>query len=187
MARDTSSAAQQADTGATPNAHVAARVALDTSSQAVSASAGVSRADTANNAGRIRPPADSTQILGRVTTDSTSPAGHPDSGQVVRIRPPADSTETLGRVTTDETADEHAVRSGNRTDEVGAAAVGGNVTGAEAVALMNRQGRRCAIADPEENKAVRWDMADTPITLNPCGLGSMVLSKIWTEGTAGVK
>jgi hypothetical protein len=114
---------------------------------------------------------------------------------MVHIRPSEDSTEVLGRVTTDETADEHVVRSdqetvaaaGNRTDEVGAAAVGGNVTSADAVALMSRQGLRCTVADPEANRAVRWDMADTPITANPCGLGSMVLSKIWTEGTAGQK
>ena len=43
------------------------------------------------------------------------------------------------------------------------------------------------MVDPEENEAVRWDMSSTPVTLNPCGLGSMNLSKIWTagQGTAG--
>ena len=76
-------------------------------------------------------------------------------------------------------------RLGPLSDEVGAAAVAGDVTGAEAVALMSREGVRCAIVDPEENEAVRWDMSSTPVTLNPCGLGSMNLSKIWTEGSAG--
>jgi len=120
----------------------------------------------------------------------------PDSVELVRVRPPEDSTEILGNVTTDaaadETADEQVVRpedretvaaSEARTDEVGAAAVGGDVTGAEAVALMSRQGVRCAVVDPEANEAVRWDMSSTPVTLNPCGMGSMNLSKIWTEGS----
>jgi len=90
----------------------------------------------------------------------------------------------------DETADEQVVRPEDRgtvaasetpTDEVGAAAVGGDVTGAEAVALMSRGGVRCAVVDPEANETVRWDMSNTPVGLNPCGMGSMVLSKIWTR------
>ncbi len=66
------------------------------------------------------------------------------------------------------------------TDEVGAAAIGGNVTGADAVALMTRQGVPCVVVDPESDETVRWDMSRTPATLNPCGLGSMNLSKILT-------
>ena len=116
------------------------------------------------------------------------------NGEVV-LKTTDDSTEILGSVTTDEaadeTADEQVVRSEDsvtvaasetRTDEVGAAAIGGNVTGAEAVALMTREGLRCAVVDPEGNQAVRWDMSNTPITLNPCGMGSMILSRIWTAG-----
>jgi hypothetical protein len=67
------------------------------------------------------------------------------------------------------------------SDEVGAAAIAGNLTGPQAVSLMTRQGARCIVVDPESDEAVRWDMASTPVTLNPCGLGSMNLSKIWTE------
>jgi hypothetical protein len=90
----------------------------------------------------------------------------------------------------DETGDEQVVRpedretvaaSETRTDEVGAAAIGSDVTGAEAVALVSRAGVRCAVVDPEANEAVRWDMSNTPIALNPCGMGSMVPSKIWTR------
>jgi len=105
-----------------------------------------------------------------------------------------DSTELLGNVTpdeaADETADEQIVRPEDRetvaaseapTDEVGAAAVSGEVTGADAVALMTREGVRCGLVDPEANEAVRWDMSSTPVTLNPCGMGSMNLSRIWTE------
>ena len=94
-----------------------------------------------------------------------------------RVRPPEDSTEILGNVTTNENADSSV----DRTDEVGAAAIGGNVTGSQAVSLMTRQGARCIVVDPESDEAVRWDMASTPATLNPCGMGSMNLSKIWTK------
>ena len=158
MARDTSTVADQADTAATPSGDVALQSSVDTTSQGnvdVSAETGIAAADAAD----IRSPEDSTEILGQ---DAAA----------------------------DETADEQVVRPEDReavaasetwTDEVGAAAVGGNVTGAEAVALMSRQGVRCAIVDPEANEAVRWDMSSTPVALNPCGMGSMNPSRIWTE------
>ncbi len=194
MARDTSPVADQADTSTTPNGDVALQANVDTTTQAdtaisaaVSAETSVavaetsvavaegtdaSTADTTDNGGRIRPPEDSTEILGQV-----------DTTDVVRVRPPEDSTEILGNATTtydaaDETADEQII---NPTDEIGAAAVAGDVTGSEAVVLLSRQGARCAVVDPEENEAVRWDMSSTPVALNPCGLGSMVLSRIRTE------
>jgi hypothetical protein len=198
MARDTSTVADQADTAATPLGDLALQVSIDTSAQAkADVSAGVAEADgadTTNNDGRIRPPEDSTEILGQVTEDSTPGAGTPDTTEMVRVRPPEDSTEILGNVTPDEaayeTADEQVVRpedrgmvaaSQARRDELGAAPIGGNVTGAEAVALMSREGVRCAVVDPEANEAVRWDMSSTPVTLNPCGMGSMNPSRIWTE------
>jgi hypothetical protein len=59
--------------------------------------------------------------------------------------------------------------------------MGGTVTGADAVAMMTRGGERCNVVDPEADEEVRWDMSSTPSTLNPCGLGSMNLSKVWTE------
>ena len=165
MERDTSTAADQADTAAAANGDVALRATVDSSSQAnVAVSAGAG-ADTTGDAGRIRPPDDSTEILGNVTTDEAA----------------------------DETADEQVVRpedreavaaSEARTDQVGAAAIGGNVTGAAAVALMSREGVRCAVVDPE-NQAVRWDMSNTPVALNPCGMGSMIPSRIWTAGSGG--
>lgn len=184
MARDTTTGADQVDT-------TAAAVA-DTSANAdVAAST-----DTSANAGRVRPPEDSTEILGQVTTDTGATVAVADTMESERIRPPEDSTEMLGAVTSNdsvssgETADEVAVSPGeaasdqatgeNRTDEVGAAAVAGELTGADAVALLSRQGLRCTMVDPETNKEVRWDMASTPASLNPCGLGSMNLSKIWT-------
>jgi hypothetical protein len=168
MARDTSSVVDQVDTAAAANEDVAVRATTDTSSQAnadVTAESGLAAAepaDTTGNAGAIRPPEDSTEILGNVTTDEAA----------------------------DETADEQVVRPEDRatvtasetpTDEVGAAAIGGDVTGTEAVALMSREGVRCAVVDPEGDQAVRWDMSNTPVALNPCGMGSMILSRIWTR------
>ena len=110
-----------------------------------------------------------------ISIKADSLAQHHDAD---RVRPPEDSTEILGNVTGDENADEADVSP--TTDEVGAAAIGGNVTGVEAVSLMTRQGEQCVVVDPESNEGVRWDMSSTPATLNPCGLGSMNLSKIWT-------
>jgi hypothetical protein len=194
MARDTSTVADQVDTAAA-NGEVALKATVDTSSEAnadVTAEAGVA-ADSTDNAGRIRPPEDSTEVLGQVTTDTTSEAVNPDSVELARVRPPEDSTEILGNVTTnegDETADEQVVKPEDREtvavsetpkDDVGAAAIGGDVTGADAVALMTREGVRCAVVDPEENQAIRWDMSSTPVSLNPCGMGSMILSRIWTR------
>lgn len=181
MARDTSTAADQVDTDTEPSSD---------SSVAVSVSP-----DTTDNAGRIRPPEDSTEILGQVTTNSTEAAVTADSSEIVRVRPPEDSTEILGNVTNsddiaNETADEQIVNPDDQekvaaseapTDEVGAAAVTSSVTGADAVALVSREGVRCTVVDPETNEAVRWDMSSTPVTLNPCGLGSMNLSKIWSR------
>jgi len=166
MARDTSTVADQADTAGTPSVDVALQASTDTSAQAnadVSAEAGVAVADTTGNAGRIRPPEDSTEILGAdEAVDETA------DEQVVR----PDERETVAASET-------------RTDQVGAAAIGGNVTGAEAVALMSREGVRCVVVYPEGNEAVRWDMSNTPVALNPCGMGSMILSRMWTAGSGG--
>jgi hypothetical protein len=167
MERDTTTEASSvpADTTSTEVAGAAAlQASTDTSSQAevdVSAEADVAVAGTADT-----------------------------TGNADRIHPPEDSTEILGEEAVDETADEQVIRPEDRetvaasetpADEVGAAAIGGNVTGTEAVALLSRQGIRCAVVDPEANEAVRWDMSSTPVTLNPCGMGSMVLSSIWME------
>ena len=206
MARDTTTIADQIDTtGAAVEAEgaVQARVDTTTTEAGVTADADVSAdadlavgaADTVDNAGRIRPPEDSTEILGQVTTDTSVTVAATDTAESEHIRPPEDSTELAGTVT-GETADEQEVdadeaiaaedretvaTSETAADEVGAAAVGGTVTGAEAASLMTRQGIRCSVLDPETNEEVRWDMSSTPVTLNPCGLGSMNLSKVWTE------
>jgi hypothetical protein len=85
----------------------------------------------------------------------------PDTG---RIRPPADSAE----VATSESS----------VDAAGAAPMGGGVTGVDAVATMTRAGARCAVRD--DSPDVFWDLADSPVALNPCGTGTMTLSLVRT-------
>ena len=151
MARDTSTVSDQADTAAGSDSSV---VVSDIP-------------DATNNAGRIRPPEDSTEIPGDVASSDDIADETADEQIVTPVAP------------------EKVAASEAPKDEVGAAAVANGVTGAEAVALMSREGVRCAVIDPETNQAVRWDMSSTPVTLNPCGMGSMNLSKIWTEGQRG--
>ncbi|HEU4682054.1 MAG TPA: hypothetical protein VFS51_09925 [Gemmatimonadales bacterium] len=196
MARDTiSTTPEQADTASAAGdvalkasvdtthaeAEVAAEPELTTDTLVVAAgevdSAVVSgdSAEAAKTEDRLEPVAASAEVNDTLT----------DVAEAEPVRPPEDSIEVLGNVTENGDAEEADVASEARaevsTDEVGAAAIGGNVTGAEAVSLMTRQGIRCFVVDPESNESVRWDMASTPATLNPCGIGSMNLSKIWTR------
>ncbi len=98
-----------------------------------------------------------------------------------RVRPPEDSTEVLGNVTTDEAkaeAGEVESRDAAAVAAAGVPSTGNTVTGANAVAQMSRQGRSCAVAtDPAD---IRWDLAGSPATLNPCGTGTMTLPRIVT-------
>ncbi len=138
------------------------------------AAVGARGADTTENAGRIRPPEDSTEVVGDVNAADTADEV-PVTAQADANIPEteANNQETVARreTPTPETS----------TESTGAAAIGGTVTGSEAVALVTRHDARCSVVDPETNEEVRWDMSSTPVTLNPCGLGSMVLSKVWTE------
>ena len=202
MARDTTTTADQIDTtAAAASGEVAvqatadtgwADTAGDTTEAGVSGNISVGAVETADSAGPIRPAEDSTELLGEVTTNDAGEVAVADTLESDRIRPPEDSTELHGNAISDETADEREFEAGerevvsaseSRTDEVGAAALAGTVTGAEAVALLTRQGASCIVVDPETNEAVRWDMSRTPITLNPCGLGSMNLTKVRTAGS----
>lgn len=133
-------------------------------------------ADTlAANEGQIRPTEDSTEVLGQVTPEQGAADTLP--GERDRIRTPEDSTELYGQV------------NGNRAKveadgaEVGAAPVepsGKLATGADAVALMTRQGETCRVKDPETSRDAQWDFAASPATLNPCGTGTMTLPRIQT-------
>ena len=156
------------------------QVTTDTSSVAVSsdtitgdAAIAARGADTTGNAGRIRPPEDSTEIDGNVSSADSTGVNAADTADEAPVAPEARESDTNDR--------DIEVASEDRNDTVGAAALGGTVTGADAIALMTRQGERCHVVDPESDEEVRWDMSSTPATLNPCGLGSMNLSKVWTE------
>jgi hypothetical protein len=131
-------------------------------------------ADTTGNAGRIRPPEDSTEMQGNV---SSAESAGVDAADTADEAPVAAEAHVENRET--------EVASDNRTETVGAAALGGTVTGADAVSMMTRGGEQCNVVDPEADEEVRWDMSSTPSTLNPCGLGSMNLSKVWTAGQRG--
>jgi hypothetical protein len=167
----------QADTTSNVQTDTAAVAAVDSTTQD-STQVDVANENAAGdtlqaNAGRIRPPEDSTEVLGNVTTDSAA-AGNGDvasQSESDRIRPPEDSTEVHGNVTSD-----------NDRAAVGAAAMGGTATGAEAVALITRSGERCVMVNEESTEA-SWDIADSPANLNPCGTGTMTLSRVRTGET----
>jgi hypothetical protein len=183
---DSAAVQVQADT-TTQQAQVSAPTEDQTRTDTVAAVTGDSAgnangqsAGVADNAGRVRPPEDSTEVLGNVTTDSSS-AGNANvasKSDTVHIRPPEDSAEVHGSVTSDE--DRAAVSSRDAdTSAAGAAAVGSTVTGAEAVALMDRAGERCVLLNEESTEAA-WDISDSPADLNPCGPGTMTLSPVRT-------
>jgi hypothetical protein len=92
------------------------------------------------------------------------------------IRPPEDSAETHGQTRVAERETD--------TEPVGAAGVsstGNIVTGAHAAALIERQGLACIVVDQRDAEVtdVRH-MADSPVSLNPCGVGTMTLSRVRT-------
>jgi hypothetical protein len=180
---DTTTAQANADTTTavpTDTLTVATADSADTTSaQSEQVAVQEANADTLqDNAGRIRPPEDSTEIMGNVTGDTTGTANDDvAANQSERIRPPEDSTEILGNVTSDEDRADVSSREAE-ADSVGAAAVGKTLTGIDAVAVMSRAGERCVVKD--DSNEVWWDMADSPAALNPCGTGTMTLSLVRT-------
>jgi hypothetical protein len=160
MARDTSTVLAQGEP--------AAQAQIDTTTQA--------EADTATIHAQVDTTAEvPTEVAVEDQADSLAKYHEAD-----RVRPPEDSTEVLGQVTTDEANyDVEAVGDAN-ADAVGAAQVestGNIATGADAVALMTREGQPCRV---EDSRDVQWDLAGSPATLNPCGTGTMTLPKVQT-------
>lgn len=103
-----------------------------------------------HDADRVRPPEDSTEVLGNVTSDEEqAEADQANADRAAAAAAPVPSTGNIA-------------------------------TGAEAVALMTRSGERCAVVDPDDSRDVLWDLASSPATMNPCGTGTMTLPKIWT-------
>ena len=171
MARDTSSAAGRGDTAAVAEADTTTPAESDTATDTLT----VASADAADSAS-----AKGEQPAGQVASaDTTSaPSGNvANQSETERIRPPEDSTEILGNVTSDKDRAEPTSRE-VPTDAAGAAPIGNAVTGIAAVSFMSRAGARCVVKD--DSSDVRWDMADSPVALNPCGTGTMTLSLVKT-------
>ncbi len=113
---------------------------------------------------RVRPPEDSTELLGNVNAEGAEQDAEVQANAEVQA-----DTDVEG------VGDANA-------ESVGAArveATGGTVTGAAAVSAVTREGQRCTVLDAESPEA-RRDMASSPATLNPCGTGTMTLPRIWT-------
>jgi hypothetical protein len=175
MARDTSTGVAQVDTSV--------QVQVDTGTQ-VADTGSVTPADTgvAVQAQMDTTTADQQTEVAVQAPDTSIVVGDP-------IRPPEDSTEMLGNVTTEEDrAKNEAEPAGDQAPAAaaGAQASGGMVTGAAAVAQVTREGRRCAVVQSGESEGdseedIRWDLAGSPATMNPCGTGTMTLPRIQTE------
>jgi hypothetical protein len=174
---------------------------------------------TQTESDRVRPPEDSTETLGNVTTgDSMSAAGDTavtGSAEMARDTSTAlAQADTMAEVQVDTTTqvthnstqvgadtgaaiqaqvdttttlaqDTERVRPPEDSVEAAAAGVrtsGNVVTGGAAVATLTREGRPCAVVQTEESEQdIRWDMASSPATMNPCGTGTMTLSRIQTK------
>jgi hypothetical protein len=176
MARDTSTALAQTDTSV--------QVQVDTTTQAADTGS-VTPADTGVT---VQAQMDTTtvdqqtEVAAQVNADTVAT-------EADRVRPPEDSTEMLGNVTTEE--DRAKNEAETPADQAPAAAAGaqvsgGMVTGAAAVAQVTREGRRCTVvqsgeSEGESEEDIRWDLAGSPATMNPCGTGTMTLPRIQTE------
>jgi hypothetical protein len=184
---DTTSGQTNSDTSATMGQNDTLTVTTDTAALGERGQAEGASGDTLPeaNAGRVRPPEDSTEVLGSVTTDSSANSASVDvaagRSQSDRVRPPEDSTETRGNVSAENRGQDRSSAERETSDgATGAASIGAQATGSNAVALMSRAGERCTTLNEEEDTEASWDIADSPANLNPCGPGTMTLSPVRT-------
>jgi hypothetical protein len=127
---------------------------------------------------RIRPPEDSTEVLGNVNTADSVSADSVSTETEAAAHADGEHANAKAEVNSDVEAVGDA-----GAEAVGAARVestGGTVTGEAAVSAVTREGQRCMVVDPETSPDVRWDVASSPATLNPCGTGTMTLPRVWT-------
>jgi len=187
MARDTSKVLAKADsTTAQPTADTAARTSADTGAIGVKMDTATADQQTqvaveapADTAVAAPDSAEAGKTGDRLEATAASPEANADtlSDTAERIRPPEDSTETLGQVNRDST------EVGADTAAAGAAGVeptGNMATGDEAVALIGREGQRCAVLSSDKRRDAQWDLAGSPATMNPCGTGTMTLPRVQT-------
>jgi hypothetical protein len=125
-------------------------------------------------------------------TDSSGVQAQADttSGQTeMAQRAPADTAvpaqpDTMNAQQPSDAASQPTDNAQSDSAPVGAASVqsaGNLATGAEAVALISRAGRRCAVVDTDQDHSARWDLAESPASMNPCGTGTMTLPKVQEE------
>jgi hypothetical protein len=205
MARDTSTSLAQADT--TGQVQVDTTTQISDTATGVAADTGATiqarvdtTSDTTNQQTEVAAQAqsDTAVVVGdsaemgktgeRLEPNAATAEANADTlaTETERVRPPEDSTEVYGNVTDNQDQAKNEDR--NPTPDQAAAAgagvqtSGNMVTGAEAVAQITREGQRCAVVETEESEAdVRWDLASSPATMNPCGTGTMTLPRIQTE------
>lgn len=158
--------------------------------------------ETPSDTAAIKAQADTSAVVGdsteigktgdRIEPNQASAEANADTLAVEseRVRPPEDSTEVLGDVTTDQNVakaeETQKAQSDVSADSAAVAAAGvqsnaNMATGADAVALVTREGQRCLVKDPAESREVNWDLAESPATMNPCGTGTMTLPRVQTE------
>jgi hypothetical protein len=187
MARDTSTVLARADsTTAQPTADTAARTSSDTGVVGVQMDTTKAAQQTevaaeapADTAAVAPDSAEAGRTGDRLEPTAASPEANADTlaDHAERIRPPEDSTETLGQVNRDST------EAGADTAAAAAASVepsGNMATGDEAVALITREGQRCAVLSSDKRRDAQWDLAGSPATMNPCGTGTMTLPRVQT-------
>jgi hypothetical protein len=192
MARDTSVALAQGDTGLQVQSDTA--VAAETDTAAIQVQPDTSTEAQTELAVEDQPDTvpDTVTVVGDTSSvDKPGPRAKEDTvalkadslakyHEADRVRPPEDSSETLGQVTTDQPNYDVEAVGDAEGDVAGAAPVpstGNIATGADAVALMTREGQPCRVEDSPD---VQWDLASSPATLNPCGSGTMTLPKVQT-------
>jgi hypothetical protein len=170
MARDTNTSLAQVDTVAQVQVDSTMEV-TDTSTQVADTGAAIqAQVDTTTTEQETEVAVEAPADTLAVETD--------------RVRPPEDSTEVSGNVTTQEEQGNEKVEVDSDQAPAAAAGVqtsGEMVTGADAVALLTREGQRCVVMETEESEEdIRWDLAGSPATMNPCGTGTMTLPRIQT-------
>ena len=176
MVRDTSTSLAQADTSV--------EVEVDTTT-AVADSATQVAADTSP---AIQAQVDTTSMdqQAEVAVEAPADTANVDTlaDETGRVRPPEDSTEVYGSVTEDQQKHEDVDAASDQTPAAGAGVQtsGETITGAAAVAQTTREGQRCSVVEGEESEQdIRWDLASSPATMNPCGTGTMTLPRIQME------
>lgn len=171
MAQDSSTASANVDDSAQVSA--AAPQPSDTSAVAsvtdTAVKAEITATEMARDTSTVLAQGDTAaQASGQVQADTAT------IGDTAVILTHADTTQQTEVAVGDSTAGAAAVGA------AGIASTGNIATGADAVALMSRQGERCVVAASDENRDALWDMASFPSSLNPCGTGTMTLPRAWT-------